>query len=251
MQRYFVPKANWDKNQVLINGDDAHHILRVMRLQSEDNIICIHPNGSAAVCMIMSVGQQSVHAKAKEWLVEETELPLHITIAQGLAKGDKLDFVLQKGTELGANTFIPMQTERSVVVWDTKKTEKKIQRFAKIVKEAGEQSHRTKLPVVKETMTVSELINNSTYYDVKLFAYEDEAKTSAFQSFGKLLSKLQKNDNVLICIGPEGGFSQKEAALLKANGFISVRLGPRILRTETAALYALASISYHFEELRC
>lgn len=251
MQRYFVPRDNWDENLILINGDDAHHISRVMRLLPEDRIICVDSDGCAAICIISSIEQQTVYAKIAEWLEEETELPLQITIAQGLAKGDKLDLVLQKGTELGADAFIPLKTERSVVVWDKKKAEKKSKRFAKIVKEAGEQSHRNKLPTVKEIMSVSELIGNTMYYDVKLFANEEEAKTSSFHSFGTVINELKKGDNVLICVGPEGGFSQGEVELLKANNFISVRLGPRILRTETAALYALAGISYHFEELRC
>jgi len=93
-------------------------------------------------------------------------------------------------------------------------------------------------------------VSESNDYDIKLFAYEEEAKTVDFQSFGKAVSTMRPGDRILIVIGPEGGFSSREAESLKQNKFIPVRLGPRILRTETASLYALASISYHFEELR-
>ncbi len=251
MQRYFVPRDNWDGNLVFIKGEDVRHIARVMRLHPGDKIICNHPDGPAAVCLITSIDTNTVRGTAEEWLEATAELPVKITIAQGIPKGDKFDFVLQKGTELGAYAFIPFRAERSVAVWDSKKAEKKLQRFSKIVKEAGEQSHRSKLPLIKQAMTVSELINESTAYDVKLFAYEEEAKIASHQSFGAAVGNLKQGDAVLICIGPEGGFSQDEAALLKGSGFAPVRLGPRILRTETAALYALAGISYHFEELRC
>lgn len=251
LQRYFVPQDNWNNNEILIKGDDAHHISRVMRFKPEDRLICNHPDGRAAISIIMSIEQDVIHAVVEGWLEEEAELPIQITIAQGLPKGDKFDLVLQKGTELGAYKFIPFQAQRSVAVWDNKKIEKKMKRFAKIVKEASEQSHRNKIPLIKEPMSVSELISEGTHYDVKIFAYEEEAKVLQFQSFGTIVNKLEKDQRVLVCIGPEGGFSTREVEQLKESEFHPVRLGPRILRTETAALYVLASISYHFEELRC
>ncbi|GAB3050781.1 16S rRNA (uracil(1498)-N(3))-methyltransferase [Virgibacillus ainsalahensis] len=251
MQRYFVPESNWMNTEVVITGDDVHHIGRVIRHKAGDKIICNKPNGQAAVCEIISVDQEQVLAVIQEWLDETAELPVNITIAQGLPKGDKFDLILQKGTELGAHSFIPFQAERSVVVWDNKKKEKKAKRFQKIVKEASEQSHRNKIPEVKAPMPLDELIKESTGYDVKMFAYEEEAKTKDHQSFASIVNTLEVGASLLVCIGPEGGFSQKEAEKLKQNGFYAVRLGPRILRTETASLYVLASISYHFEELRC
>lgn len=251
MQRYFIPRDNWNGNQIQVRGDDAHHIARVMRYKTGDKIICNHPDGLAAICTVKTIGQNVVYVAKEEWLKETVELPIHVTIAQGLPKGDKLELVLQKGTELGAHAFIPFQADRSVVVWDKKKKDKKMQRLKKIVKEASEQSHRNKIPVIKEMMSVSELVQEGITYDVKLFAYEEEAKVPYFQSFGAAVNKLKEGQHVLVCIGPEGGFSEKEVQQLKDNNFHSVRLGPRILRTETAALYALASISYHFEEWEC
>src|SRR5699024_4323123 len=134
------------------------------------------------ICAVMSIDQDVVHVAKEEGLEEEAELRMHITIAQGLPKGDKLDLVVQKGTELGVHAFIPVEAERSVVVWERKKKDKKMKRFRKIVKEASEQSHRNKIPPIKETMSVVALIRESTAYDIKLFAYEEEAKVSHFQS---------------------------------------------------------------------
>lgn len=251
MQRYFIPEENWEEDEVTIANDDAHHISRVMRSQPDDKIICNHPRGQAAICDISEITGDHVRAVISEWLDETAELPLEITIAQGLPKSDKMDFVLKKGTELGAHAFIPVQTNRSVVSWDDKKMEKKMNRYRKIAKEASEQSHRNKIPHIQPLTVLNGLVNESDSYEFKLFAYEEEAKTEKFQSFGKIVNNMAPDDRVLIVIGPEGGFSPQEADLLKQNDFLPVRLGPRILRTETAAMYALASISYQFEELGC
>ncbi|WP_010097059.1 16S rRNA (uracil(1498)-N(3))-methyltransferase [Ornithinibacillus scapharcae] len=249
MQRYFIPDDQWKNNRVTITGDDAHHIIRVMRMQQDDRIICNPKSSKGAICRIIDIKDSMVIAEVEEWIEKESELPVYVTIAQGLPKGDKMDLVLQKGTELGASGFIPFQAERSVVKWDVKKAEKKITRFAKIVKEASEQSHRNHLPEIKPAMDLQELLVESESYQVKIFAYEEEAKTNEFQSFATVVSKLNMGDRVLICVGPEGGFSPQEVITLKKHHFIPVRFGPRILRTETAALYGLASISYHMEEL--
>lgn len=249
LQRYFIPSTDWHVTEVIIKGDDAHHINRVMRYKEGDKIICNHPDGQAAICEITSMDKNHIQATLQEWLDEAVELPITVTVAQGLPKGDKFDFILQKGTELGAHSFIPFQAERSIVVWDDKKKDKKMNRFRKIVKEASEQSHRTNIPVVHSPMTLPDLIEKSTDYDIKIFPYEEEAKVENHQSFGSIMNQMENNQRLFICIGPEGGFSVKEAERLKNNGFHPVRLGPRILRTETAALYVLASVSYQFEEL--
>ncbi|WP_404453060.1 16S rRNA (uracil(1498)-N(3))-methyltransferase [Virgibacillus necropolis] len=251
MQRYFVPEGNWEDDELIITGDDSHHVIRVMRGDIGDKMICNHPSGYAVLGEIISIDQQCVTLSIKERLQETVELPVQVTIAQGLPKGDKLEYVLQKGTELGASCFIPFSAERSVVKWDEKKASKKMSRFAKIVKEASEQSHRNRIPQVTRVMNIEGLIAETDEYDVKIFAYEEEAKTDHFVTFASILTRLKSSQRIVVCIGPEGGFSGNEVALLKENGFKSVRLGPRILRTETAPIYVLACISYQFEELGC
>ncbi|MDC3415568.1 16S rRNA (uracil(1498)-N(3))-methyltransferase [Aquibacillus salsiterrae] len=251
MQRYFISADNWiSDQQINIDGDDFHHITRVMRMSVGDDVICNHPNGSAAECVIVDVKNDYLVLSVKAWLNQSVELPVHVTIAQGLPKGDKIDLVLQKGTELGAARFILFQASRSVVKWDEKKALKKQDRFNKIVKEASEQSHRNKVPEVEGVSSFQLLLEKSETYNVKLFAYEEEAKSASFTRLSSIFNEITADMSVLVCIGPEGGFSPDEVNLLKAAGFSSVRLGPRILRTETASLYFLSSISYHFEELR-
>lgn len=250
MQRYFILEdEQWTDETVTIIGKDVHHIHRVMRSQPGDKIICTGSNGATAICAIEEISSEQVKTRIIEWNEQKVELPINVTIAQGLPKGDKFELILQKGTELGASSFIPFKAERSIVVWDDKKMRKKKQRFEKIVKEASEQSHRSLIPIVQDSVTLKQLLELSKQYDACIFAYEEEARASEFQSFATVLKKMREGMRLLICIGPEGGFSEGEAKALVEQDFHPVRFGPRILRTETAALYALASISYHFEEL--
>ncbi|SDK53357.1 16S rRNA (uracil(1498)-N(3))-methyltransferase [Sediminibacillus albus] len=251
MQRYFIPPNGWQEKQVMITGDDRHHIARVMRMNAGDSIICSSPEGMSAECEIVEITEHQVTAHVQRWLEESNDLPVSVTIAQGLPKGDKMELVLQKGTELGASAFIPFQAARSIVKWDGKKAEKKQSRYRKIVKEASEQSHRSSIPEVHPLMSVKQLLAASEAYDVKIFAYEDEARSSNYQSLSGILSNAEAGQKIIACIGPEGGYTIEEVNAFKQHGFQTVRLGPRILRTETAPLYLLAGISYHFEELGC
>ncbi|MRG86644.1 16S rRNA (uracil(1498)-N(3))-methyltransferase [Salinibacillus xinjiangensis] len=250
MQRYFIPQSGWTNQQVEITNDDAHHISKVMRMKPEDQIYCCHPDGKTALCEIEEITNGKVICHIVEWITEHKELPVHITIAQGLPKGDKLDLIVQKGTELGASAFIPFNGERSVVKWDDKKANKKITRLSKIAKEASEQSHRTKIPTIHELESFSGLLQKSEAFDHCIVASEVEAKKDTPTYISDLIEGIQPDDHVLVVIGPEGGFSDQELAKLAEKGFGFTRFGPRILRTETAPLYFLAVMSYQFEELR-
>ncbi|WP_117169180.1 16S rRNA (uracil(1498)-N(3))-methyltransferase [Paraliobacillus sediminis] len=249
MQRYFVTASGWSDAHVTITDDAIHHITRVMRMEIGDKIICNHSEGKAAICVIKTISEERIVTEIVEWQNQTVELPVRVTIAQGLPKGDKLELILQKGTELGAAAFIPLQAERSIVKWDNKKANKKNERFKKIIKEASEQSHRTLLPKMEKVASLQDVILMSASFEHKLVAYEETARDLPTNKLSHFLNQMAPSDQVLLCIGPEGGFSQKEINELHNADFQSIRLGPRILRTETAALYALASISYHFEEL--
>lgn len=249
MQRYFVPSSGWDDSEVVITGEDVHHIGKVMRMKPEHHILCCTPEGDLAKCEITDITTDTVTCQIVEWLEEEKELPASVIIAQGLPKGDKMEHVIQKGTELGASQFIPFEAERSIVKWDQKKSQKKITRYQKIAKEASEQSHRTMIPSVSELHSLGDLIALQPNYDWVVFAYEDEAKSQSYRSLKEVLTKIQQGQRILVIIGPEGGFSEQEVQTLKGAGALAVRLGPRILRTETAATYFLSALSYQLEEL--
>ncbi|MEI4800239.1 16S rRNA (uracil(1498)-N(3))-methyltransferase [Bacillus sp. NPDC077411] len=246
MQRYFVEEQNVNEMAIRIVGDDVHHIGRVMRMTPGDQIYCC-TNGKTAICTIAEITNEFVNATIVEWVEMSTELPVFVTIASGLPKGDKLELILQKGTELGAAGFLPFQASRSIVKWDAKKAGKKVERFNKIVKEAAEQSHRSEIPTVYAPVSFKELLAMSKDYDNCLVAYEEEAKQGEKSNFAKALTKLRPGQKVLIVFGPEGGLTEEEVSSLSEYAFVPCSLGPRILRTETAPLYALSAASYHFE----
>ncbi|HWO97961.1 MAG TPA: 16S rRNA (uracil(1498)-N(3))-methyltransferase [Bacillus sp. (in: firmicutes)] len=247
MQRYFVANEQITDNKVLIDGEDARHIMRVMRMSEGDKVICCNEEGESALCMIEDISGDEVNLSVVEWLDEAKEMPILVTIANGLPKGDKLELVIQKGTELGASAFIPFMASRSIVKWDSKKGDKKVERWSKIAKEAAEQSHRTKVPHVSEPVALNKLLEMSGEYDYKIVAYEEEAKRGEKSRLASLLSDIKQGQSLLVVIGPEGGLAEKEIESFRENGFVMCGFGPRILRTETAPLYVLAAVSYHTE----
>lgn len=250
MQRYFISASQVQDDRVTIEGEDVKHISKVMRMTVGDNIICCTEDGKSALCELEEINSDLIKAVPLEWLEEQKKLPVHVTIVQGLPKGDKLETVIQKGTELGADQFIPFKAERSIVKWDEQKSAKKLQRLKKIAKEAAEQSHRTTIPLIEMPYSISSLIKASESYDYKLIAYEEEARAGETAALVQTLHEANVNDRIMVVFGPEGGLSDNEVASLIQAGFASCGLGPRILRTETAAMYVLAAVSYHFELMR-
>jgi 16S rRNA (uracil1498-N3)-methyltransferase len=249
VQRYFVKKKAID-DRFHIEAEDHHHILKVMRMQIGDQVICVDTEGNQAVCRLAEITDSNVVANVLQWKDDISELPISITIASGLPKGDKLEWIIQKGTELGAHQFLPFSAARSVVKWDEKKAVKKIDRWQKIAKEAAEQSHRTIMPKVLSAISFKEMLAKSNDFHYKLAAYEEESRHGEATVLSSTLKRIKKGESLLLVFGPEGGLTTEEVKLLKINDFTLCGLGPRILRTETAPLYALAAISYHFELMR-
>ncbi|OZM58002.1 16S rRNA (uracil(1498)-N(3))-methyltransferase [Lottiidibacillus patelloidae] len=249
MQRYFVENQSIQNEIVTITGDDVKHIAKVMRMNEGDKIICCNESAQAAICEIEEITNAHITARIVEWVKESSELPVKVTIVQGLPKGDKLDYVMQKGTELGAVAFQPFSAKRSVVKWDAAKVSKKTARLQKIVKEAAEQSHRSIVPKVMDVISLKELLLLSESYDYKLVAYEEEAKAGEVKKLAQVLQNMKQGETVLAVFGPEGGLSEEEVDQLTKNGFTSCSLGPRILRAETAPLYLLSAVSYQTELL--
>ena len=237
MQRYFVNKI--EKNTFTLNSDDSYHLLTVMRAKEKDLVEIIY-NEETYICTI-----EETTPVVKCLIIEKKEkqddtIP-KVTIAQSLVKEQKMDYVLQKSTELGVDKIIPLRVKRSIIKLD-KNDKKKIDRWQKIVHEASEQSKRYSIPKVENISDVTDLINLN--YDYKILCSVNELSTT----LKKGLQNISKSDTILIVIGPEGGFDPSEEELLINNGFISVSLGNRVLRTETASSFVLSVINYIFEE---
>ncbi|MBB6445975.1 16S rRNA (uracil(1498)-N(3))-methyltransferase [Bacillus benzoevorans] len=248
MQRYFAD-YNSQENRFRITGDDCHHIARVMRMKEKEEILCVSEERKTALCSLTKISDDEVLADVIQWMEESAEMPVDVTIVSGLPKGDKLEWIIQKGTELGAARFIPFTAARSVVKWDEKKAEKKVSRWEKIAKEAAEQSHRAVIPQVLPPISFQTLLRMGSQYDVKLIAYEDQARQGEKSVLAHALKGLKTGSTLLVVFGPEGGLTENEVKELEGNGFRACGLGPRILRTETAPLYLLSAVSYHLELL--
>ncbi|ANU23526.1 16S rRNA (uracil(1498)-N(3))-methyltransferase [Planococcus donghaensis] len=245
MQRYFIEGKMPGNQIVTITGDDAKHIAKVMRQTVGDKLIAVIEE-QAFQAKIVST-EVDVEIKIGNKIESQVELPKQITIACGLPKGDKLDLITQKATELGMYALIPFSAERSIVKWDNAKSDKKVGRLQKIAKEAAEQSHRTHIPEIQNIHSFKQLLSKAESYDAVIVAYEEEARQGDRTRFAEIVKSLYDKDSVLFVFGPEGGISDAEVQSLKDFGAIFTSLGPRILRTETAPLYALSAISCEFE----
>lgn len=247
MQRYFLD-ADHQEN-IAISGENYHHIVRVMRMVPGDKVYLVFRQQETIIAEIDEITEDTVllHETGKE--TQTKELPVAITIASGFPKGDKLEWIVQKGTELGAAAFIGFPAEASVVKWDQKKLAKKEQRLQKIAQEAAEQSHRQVQPAVK-LMDKTSFFAALSEYDVILVAYEEAAKKGELAHLAQVLQKVEKDTRILAVFGPEGGIMPKEIEKLTEAGGILCGLGPRILRTETAPLYLLSAASYQLELLK-
>lgn len=246
MQRYFTSEAIHENNTITITGDDAHHMIQVMRMSAGDEVYVVVECKTYTMTILEGTAK-SVLLQVKEKHEQSNEMPKKVSIVCGLPKGDKLEMITQKATELGMHTLYPFEAKRSIVKWDKQKNEKKVARLQKIAKEAAEQSHRSFIPQIHNPISLIELLEISKTYDVKFVADEEDAKLNTRQKFADQLKKVYDKQSILIVFGPEGGLDRREVQLLQENEFQPIALGPRILRTETAPLYALAAISYEYE----
>lgn len=241
MQRYFLPANGTIGDKVWMAEQDIHHISTVMRSDIGDQLIVNFTNGSFMVEITDLSG--GVEVRIIEALDIDVELPVHVAILSGLLKNDKYEWMIQKATELGASTFYPYQADRSVTKWDNK-AHKKLERLGKIVKEAAEQSYRQVVPDIQFVESRQAAEQLTAAYDHVIIAYEESAKNGEQSALVDTFRRLKAGDRVLMIFGPEGGLSDKE--IEQFNG-IKAALGPRILRAETAPLYALAALSYQLE----
>lgn len=237
MQRYF---ANKNQNKIILGDGDVHHLLHVMRNKKGDEIEVVADN-KLYNCIIQSTNPLDIEINYEIPL--DSELFNEVTLFFALAKGDKIEFVIQKATELGVHKIVLIKTERCIVKLSNDDFLRKFERFNKIAKEASEQSHRLLIPEIVGIIDIKN-IPSDLLADTNLLAYEKEAgQTSSF------LDKVNKEGSYSIMIGPEGGFSPKEVELLTEKyAFQPVSLGKRILRTETAAVYALSVLGCLLEK---
>ena len=235
LQRYFS-KQKID-NTFILNNDDYYHIKTVMRMTNNDNIEVVYEE-IPYLCEITNIENDIKIKIVKELDVIKDKMP-YVTILIPILKEQKMDYILQKATELGVNEIIPVIMERSIVKVNEKEL-KKLERWNRIVKEASEQSHRNTIPKIDKIEKINTL---------KLNGLNLVCSTIEKQNTIKKVFKNNYNcDKINMLIGPEGGISPKEEDILINNGFIPVSLGNRIMRVETVPLYLMSIINYEYME---
>ena len=237
MQRYFADVIN---NEVILSQDDIFHLTKVMRCKVGESVEIVNNSTHVAYfAVIDSINPLKIHVQ--EPILKDSELDKNVTLFFALAKSDKNEFVIQKATELGAKRVVLFQGKRSVVKFSNEDFKRKEARYIAIAKEASEQCHRDFIPEIKYVDSIKGV--KDYLEDINLLAYELEAGKAS-----DIESEINNHKSVSIIIGPEGGFDESEVSFLKELGFKLVSLGKRILRCETAAVYALSVISYLLEK---
>lgn len=244
MQQYFV--AGKAQDEVTITDKDTmKHMFQVMRLADGDEVVLVFDDHIKRLAKVLD--SSSHRFQILETLDSDVELPVDVTIAVGFPKGDKLEFLAQKTTELGANQLWAFPADWSVVKWDSKKLAKKGDKLAKITLGAAEQSKRNRVPEVTLFEKKADFLAGLSSFDKVFIAYEESAKEGETAALARELSRMTAGEKLLFIFGPEGGISPEEIAAFEAYGGQTIGLGPRIMRAETAPLYALSSISYALE----
>jgi 16S rRNA (uracil1498-N3)-methyltransferase len=241
MHRFFVNANSISRDNIVIDGDDAVHISRVLRLKIGDNITVCNGEEVEYMCSILSIDKKTVTCKIVESRKSASEPPLKIYLYQGMPKSSKMDLIVQKCTELGIFAVIPVFTEHVVFRGDDERDlSGRIIRWQRIAEEAGKQSGRGRIPVIYNPITFEKAVKDMRNMDLSVMPYENEMETGLKQAVNG------KNSirSAFILIGPEGGFSENEVNNAVKNGIITVTLGPRILRTETAGFVCLTILNY-------
>lgn len=234
--RYFLPPQNLKDDHVEIDGSACHHLRNVLRVQTGDTITLLDGKGLCCEVVIEQISKTKLFTKViRRWREEDKTVP--VTIIQALPKGDKIDLVLQKGTELGVRCFQPMTSTHAIPQFDSDRFSKREDRWRRIVSEAARQCRSSVLPEIKPIQPLSKILTEQTP-DLKLALWEKSAV-----ALSSILPP-QKPTGVRILIGPEGGFTEHEINAITAAGYQDVHLGPRTLRTETAGLAVTPILQY-------
>ena len=242
MHRFFIPKPF--KQEMQITGRDAHHMIDVLRMQPGERVQVVADDGVSFVGQIADVDTNVVTVAAREILRESHEPDVRISLFQGLAKGDKMEFIIQKAVEIGVADIFPVAMVHSVVVLEAAKAGKKTERWQKIAEAAAKQSKRDVIPSVHPVMNLAQALQESAN-DLLLIAYESENRVS----LKEVLQAHKEAKSIGVIIGPEGGLSSEEVEEASRQGGVAVSLGRRILRTETAGLVAATAILYETDNL--
>ena len=243
MPRFFVTKDKIEENIIHITDADAHHIARSLRMAEGDEITVCDGLGTEYRCTLSRIRDEECIASIVERTASSAESAVSITLCMAYPKGDKLEMVIQKAVELGASRIIPFESSRCIKRPKAEKAEKQTARLERIAEEAAKQCGRAVIPSVTQPMSFGQMLDEASRASLSLLCYENE---NGLTLKGALAGR-DIPESISVIVGAEGGFSPEEAALAIEKGCVSVSLGNRILRCETAPICALSAISYEYE----
>lgn len=245
MHRFFADPSQIGETEIILTGPDVNHIRNVLRMRAGEELLVSDGQGREYHCILKEAAENEVRARICGKQEETAELPSKITLFQGLAKGDRMDFIIQKCVELGVYRIVPVETKRTVVKLDARKEESRRKRWRSISESAAKQSGRGIIPEIAEVKSFREALKEAGELDVRLIPYE---KAEDMAHTRQILSEIPEGAAIGIFIGPEGGFEEEEIEQAMAAGAEPITLGRRILRTETAGMAVLAMLGYLLEE---
>jgi len=258
MHRFFISPDQLEGDKVIITGPTAHQIRNVLRLRPGQAIVVLDNSGWERLTEIVEVNPKEVVGRVLSRTLATGEPRTKVSLYQGVLKGNRFEFVLQKGTELGIVEFVPLISQRCVIS-SLDDVNKKSERWQRIIQEAAEQSRRGRLPRLESAMVFSQACERVRRTGgLSLMPWEEEERVSLKVVFGKRVKERSKGNipsfpsrpfSVNLFIGPEGGFTLEEVTLAQRYGIVPITLGPRILRAETAGLVAAAAILYELGDL--
>ena len=250
MPKFFIKTENLKENEeIWITGSDVNHIKNVLRKKIDDKInICNSDTQKNYECVIKNIEENKIVCKILDEVKSLAESNLNITIFQGLPKSDKMELIIQKATELGVKTIVPVITKRTVIKLKDKDKQNKVDRWRKIAEVAAKQSGRDIIPTIENIINIADIKFDE--FDKIFVLYENEEKISIKDEIEQLKNDKKEELNIGIVIGPEGGFAESEIEQLRLNQNVSVvTLGKRILRTETVALVVSGILMYELGDL--
>jgi 16S rRNA (uracil1498-N3)-methyltransferase len=244
MPRFYIPNPHIQNGFLKIEGDEVKHIRKVLRLKAGDEILVFDGLGKEFEGTIVEEGRSSVMVKIQSIFSSKGDSSLEVTLAQSLLKGEKMDYLIQKATELGVKEIIPFFSSRSVLLLEKSRRLKRHQRWKKIAIEASKQCGRGVVPKIESLQDYSGMLRAASTDHLRLILWERDGiklKEALERSGGKT--------KIFFVVGPEGGFSQDEVDKAKRTGFVAVTLGRRILRAETASLCLLSILQYEWGDM--
>jgi 16S rRNA (uracil1498-N3)-methyltransferase len=244
MPRFYVPYPQIENGMLRIEGNEVRHIRRVLRLKAGDEIIVFNGSVKEYNGTIVEEDPSSVVIRIQNIFPSPKESPLEITLAQSLLKGEKMDYLIQKVTELGIKEIIPFFSSRSVPLLDKSKKLKRLHRWERIAIEASKQCGRGMIPKIELFKDYSEMLETTSLDFLRLILWEGEGVR-----LKEVLEGSKEKTKIFFIVGPEGGLSHEEVTDAKRKGFIPITLGRRILRSETASLCLLSILQYEWGDI--